>query len=171
MLHVEDFNRDFDAPAIVGRDRRFGFADARLDVGDGARDAGDHAGAILRDGEQFDGVRRVIGFARPFDFNDPFGIDHQLLHVLTTPRMHDDAFAARDVTDNRLAVYGVATTRPRNQHAANAAHDNRIVAQTHEPLEALHAAAKLRLFAFFEFGKLFGAEEFGDHIARHDLAV
>src|ERR1041384_5714053 len=106
MLHVEDFNRDFDAPAIVGRDRRFGFAGARLDV-----------------------------------------------------------------ADNGLAVYGVATTRARNQHDVHAAHDNRIVAQTHEPLDGLHAAAKFRLFAFFEFGKLFGAEEFGDHIARHDLAV
>src|SRR5205085_5968660 len=171
VFHIEDFDSDFDASAIVGCNRGFGFADARLDVGDGAGYAGDHAGAILCDGEQFDGVSRVIGFARPFDLDDPFRIDHQLLHILTAPRVHDDAFAARDVTDNRFAVHRVATTRARNQHIVHTAHDDGVVAQTHEPLDGLHAASKFRLFALFEFGELFGAEEFGDHVARHDLAV
>ena len=76
-------------------------------------------------------------------------------------------------TDFVCALFGGPVMVFSHLHVAHnvLAHNDGVVAQTHEPLDGLHAATEFRLFALFEFGELFGAEEFGDHVARHDLAV
>ena len=49
---------------VVGRDGGAHVADAGLHVGDGRGDAGEHPRAVLRDGEEFDGVGHRLGVKR-----------------------------------------------------------------------------------------------------------
>src|SRR5215204_2924813 len=176
VFEVEDFDRDLDAAAVVGGDRRVRGADVGLDVLDGVRHVGDHARPVLGDGEEPDGVG---GFARPrvgpLDLDDALGVDHQLLDVRAAPRVDGDALAARDVADDLLAADGVAAARARHQQVVHAAHDDGVLAEADELLDGLdagrQAAPERRLLALLELGELLRPEVFGDDVARHRLAV
>src|ERR1043165_7533616 len=84
VLDIEDLDSDLYAPALVVCDRCARIAYAGLHVRDRARNACDHARAILRNREQLDRIRLLIGLARPLDLDDALGIDHQLRDVLAT---------------------------------------------------------------------------------------
>src|SRR5215207_7177331 len=176
VFEVEDLDRDLDAAAVVGGDRRVRGADVGLDVLDGVRHVGDHAGAVLGDGEEFDGVG---GLARarvgPLDLDDALGVDHQLLDVRAAPRVDGDALAARDVADDLLAADGVAAARARHQQVVHAAHDDGVLAEADELLDGLdagrQAAPERRLLALLELGELLRPEVFGDDVTRHGLPV
>ena len=46
--------------------------------------------------------------ARPFDIDLALDLIHQVLHVGAVGRMHGDAFAARDISDDRFAANRIA---------------------------------------------------------------
>src|SRR5215207_8524305 len=176
VFEVEDLDRDLDAAAVVGGDRRVRGADVGLDVLDGVRHVGDHARPVLGDGEEFDGVG---GLARPrvgpLDLDDALGVDHQLLDVRAAPRVDGDALAARDVADDLLAADGVAAARARHQQVVHAAHDDGVLAEAYELLDGLHAgrqaAPDRRILPLLHLRELLGPEVLGDDVTRHGLPV
>src|SRR5262249_32652008 len=146
-------------------------ANACFHVGDRARDTRNHAGAVLGDRQELDGVRRLLRPSGPLNFDDSLAIDHQLLHVLTARGVDRHALAARDVANHLFAVKRVTATRARHHQIVDAADDDRIVAQTNETFDGANTAPEPRLLLLVELLKLLWSKILRDDVAWNQLAV
>ena len=91
-------------------------ADVGIVVGDDGSEFFQHAGAVVTEDGDFDGIAlratgRVIADAGPFNGDAAIALVEQVLHIGTTARMDGDALAASDVADDLFAADGIATPR------------------------------------------------------------
>ena len=85
--------------------------------------------------------------------------------------MNSYAFPARDITNDFLAVKGIAATRTRNHQIINAAYNYRIITQADKPFDRSNATASTRLFLFVELLKLLSPKIFRDDVAWNQLSI
>src|SRR5258705_4928330 len=171
VLDVEDLNGHLDVSSIVRGNRGARIANACLQIGNRARDSGDHAGAVLCNGKQFDGVSCFFRPSGPLHLDYSLPINHQRGYILTALFMNGHAFASGDVTNDFFAVKRVATARANDHQIVDAAHYDRIVTQADKSLDGADATSEPRLFLFIEVLELLGTEILSDHVARNQLPV
>src|SRR5271157_1990968 len=103
-------------------------ADVALGVADHARNALQHAEAVVAVNGEFYGIGGRSAFITgPLDINTAFGFVEEVGNVGTIHRVHGHALAACDVADDALTADGIATSRAVDQHVTLSADGNRIV--------------------------------------------
>src|SRR3954452_19184088 len=107
VAHVFDVNHHIDGRLrITGA--RFDVADVRAVVADDRRNLLEHAGTVLAEERELDGITLLARLvASPFDVNAAVHLVHQVLHVRAIARVHRYAFAARDVADDVFTANGI----------------------------------------------------------------
>src|SRR6185503_368748 len=126
VLDVEHLNGHLDVSSIIRSHRGACVANACLQIGNRARDSGDHAGAVLSNGEQFDSVSCFFRPSGPLHLDYSLPINHQRGYILTTLFMNGHALAPGDVTNDLFAMKRVATAGANDHQVVDAAHYDRI---------------------------------------------
>ena len=122
MLDVKHLHGHLNVSLLVRSYRGARVANASFHIGNCASDAGNHAGAVFRYGQQLDRVSRLFRSSGPFDFNDPFPINHERGYVLTTLLMNGHTLSPGDITNNLFAVKRIAAAGACDHQIVNAAH-------------------------------------------------
>src|SRR5580704_14705471 len=103
-------------------------ADIALGVADHARDALQHAEAVVAENGQLHGIGcRCALVARPFDINLAFRFVQKIRHIGTINRVYGYALASRDVANDAFAADRITTAGAVHQHVSLAADCDGIV--------------------------------------------
>src|ERR1700724_1333087 len=107
-------------------------ADVALGVPDHARDAFQHAEAVVAEDGQFHRIDGWSGLvAGPLHVDAALGFVKKIGHIGAVDGMYGHAFAARDVADDTFTADGITTACPVNHHVTLAADGNSIVIPKH----------------------------------------